>query len=103
MNKTAAMKTAKSHISMYRSGTGWVLVTPYKHTDLGGAVQESHQMDYWMARSERTRSVCWLALKLMGYQDDGDIYLALDNGHSTMDEMLDGAIDKLNKKARVAA
>ena len=97
MNKTAAMKIAKSHISMYRSGTGWVLVTPYKVTDLDGAVYETHQMNYWMARAERARAVGWLTLKLMGYQDDGDIYWAFDNGHRTMAEMLDGAMDKLNK------
>ena len=103
MNKTEALKTAKAHVRMYRAGSGWVLVTPYNVNDLDGTVQESHQMDYWMARSQRTLSVCWLAMSLMGYRDDGNIYWALDNRHTTMNEMLDGALDKLSKLAEVAA
>ena len=99
-NKTAAMKIAKSHVRIYRIGAGWVLVTPYNVNDLDGPVQESHQMDYQMARGQRALSVCWLAMRLMGYSDDDDIYWALDNRCTTMNEMLSRAIDKLNKKAR---
>jgi len=101
MNKTEALKTAKAHIRMYRSGTGWVLVTPYSANELDSTIQESRQMDYWMARSQRTLSVCWLAMRLMGYRDDGDIYWALDNRHTTINDMLDGALDKIAKLAKV--
>ena len=100
MNKIEAMKTARLHCRLHRAGTGWVLVTPYNANDLDGAVYETHQMDYWMARAERARAVGWLTLRLMGYKHDTDILMALDNGRSTMPEILEGSMDKLDKLAR---
>ena len=103
MTKTTALKTAKQHVYLTRMGSGWIVVGPHDPNNLGGAVRESRQMDYWQARFNRTQEVCWLALWLMGYRNHADIYWALDNGHANINDMMDGAMDKLGKLTKVAA
>lgn len=101
MTKTQALKIAKKHVYMSRMGSGWIVICPHDYNDLNGAVRKSHQFDYHKARYYRQQNVGWLALRLLGYHDDGDIFWALDNHGATIDSMVTQAIETLSKVKQI--
>ncbi len=69
MNRTEAMKAARQHVYMNRFGAQWIVVSPWRMTDVSGPVTES--VPTWW---DRALDICAegkteLALVLLGWSE----------------------------------
>ena len=86
MSVTQAIKTASSHVRMFRSGRQWIVVSPYYRDQLDGPTTHSLPADYWKTRRLMTTIRARVALTLLGFgpewtdiEDIGDIRLVVSN------------------------
>lgn len=73
MSKTAAIREAAEHVSIWGKGTSWTVCGPYRYADLRGPSTEVSADSYAKAAWVRTKWRARIALTLMGQlTDDAD-------------------------------
>ncbi len=81
ITKTAAIRTAASHVRIWGGDTNWTVAGPY--AELDGPSTEMGVSDYAMAVAVRTRWVARIALDLMGVADDDFREICIERSHET--------------------
>jgi hypothetical protein len=98
MTKTESIRTARRAIGHpCGRGTSWSVYGPYYSNAEGlrGPSTEVHASSYWQARALRAQWVAYLALRLMGWdQDEADVVYCCSGDSSRIEDIIADAVKR---------
>lgn len=102
MSKTTAIAMARRAVGQIhrRSNTDYVYYKPYYPNRPDGPSSESQHSDYWKACAARRSSIAWVAIEAMGLaipDDEDPVYVAIENGCSTVESIVAEVIARYGK------
>ncbi len=84
MSKTAAIREARSHVSIQGRGTSWLIISPFDSGDLTGPSTSTTATSYFDAQARARAIKARIAITLMGRFDENADYAIYNDGYGPM-------------------
>jgi hypothetical protein len=101
LSKTAAIREARTCVSIDGRGTSWNVYGPYRNSDLSGPSTSLSAASYEQARRMRATWVADIALTLMGYSDEesvGEPHAQSWNGITRVEDLVAMSAAKIEQR-----